>query len=213
MSQAPSRRSIAVLAVVVASALILGAGFSVRARRDRAAWWTRTERICACGEGTRRDLARLAGDARDSGGLGEVAAAQRALLQADCDDLRVAVSRRAWGDELRRRPLRVIATDAHHQRAEAVSRSLAAMCGGANEELWQGVARDLQAHADDPPGDELYRVRQTVAAHLRVRNAMCADRARLTVAPRSYTLSAFDADRQASRCQREVRAPRAPGRR
>lgn len=212
VARTPSRRAL-VAVVVGATAVFVGAGMTVRARRDRAGWWSRAERICACGDTTRRDLGRLAQDARDSGGLGEVAGAQRALLQADCDDLRVAVSRRSWGDEVARRPLRVIATDAHHQRAEAVSRSLTAMCTGANDELWQGVAQDLAAHAGDPAGDDPYRVRQTVAAHLRVRNAMCGDRARLAVTPRSYTLSAHDADRQASRCQREVRAPRAPGRR
>jgi len=212
MGDAPSRKTLGAV-VVVATLAFVGAGLTVRARRDRATWWARAERICSCGDATRRDLGRLAQDARDSGGLGAVAGAQRALLQADCDDLRVAVSRRSWSDEVARRPLRVIATDAHHQRAAAVTRSLATMCSGSNDELWQAVALDLAAHASDPPGDDAHRVRVTVGAHLRVRDAMCRDRARLSVTPRSYVLSALDADRQSSECHREVRAPRTTHRR
>lgn len=203
---APALRRAAVLAALGAVVVFGGVGLAVRARRDRAAWWTRAERLCACGDSTRAQLGRLAQDARDSGGLGDVAAAQRALLQSDCDDVRVAVQRRAWGDELARRPLRVIATDAHHERSRAVVRSLDRMCGQANEDLWRSVALDLEAHAHDPPGSELHRVRATAASHLAVRDTMCHERERLSVPPRSYVLSAVEADRQASECRREIRA-------
>ena len=186
------------LAAVALGALFLG----LRARRSRAAWWGRAERVCACGEATRRALGRLSQEA--VGGLGEVAGAQRALLQSDCDDLRVAVSRRSWSDELARRPLRVIATDQHHDRAASVSRALGLMCSGSNDEFWQRLSLDLAAHADDPPADDPYRVRATARGHLTIREAMCADRSRLTVAPRSYGLSETDADRQAAECPREL---------
>lgn len=179
-------------------------GLGLRARRDRATWWSRTERICACGDATRRALGRLAQEA--SGGLAEVAGAQRALLQADCDDLRVAVSRRAWSDELTRRPMRVIATEVHYQRAAAVTAALGAMCGARNEEFWQRLALDLAAHANDPPMDDPYRVRATARGHLAIRGAMCSDRGPLSVQPRSYVLSPMDAEQQAAECARSLRA-------
>ena len=190
------------MAVAVAAVSLGALAGGVRARRSRAAWWGRAERVCSCGEPTRQALGRLSQEA--VGGLGEVAGAQRALLQSDCDDLRVAVSRRSWSDELSRRPLRVIATDQHHDRAAAVTRALGAMCSGANDEFWQRLSLDLAAHADDPPADDPYRVRATARGHLTIREAMCADRSRLTVAPRSYGLSETDADRQAAECPREL---------
>jgi len=201
VSTVPSRRSLFVAAAL--TLLALGSTITaVRARRSRAAWWGRAERICACGESTRRALGRLSQEA--VGGLGEVAGAQRALLQSDCDDLRVAVSRRSWSDELSGRPLRVIATEQHHQRAASVTRSLDAMCGGAHEEFWERLSLDLAAHSGEAPADDPYRVRATARGHLAIRQAMCADRSRLTIAPRSYTLSAADAERQASECLREL---------
>lgn len=201
MSAVPSRRSLGVAAAL--ALLALGSTLAaVRARRSRAAWWGRAERVCACGESTRRALGRLSQEA--VGGLGEVAGAQRALLQSDCDDLRVAVSRRTWSDELAGRPLRVIATEQHHQSAASVTRSLEAMCGGAHEEFWQRLSLDLAAHQGESPADDPYRVRATARGHLAIRRAMCADRARLTVAPRSYALSPADAERQASECAREL---------
>ena len=201
MSAVPSRRSLGVAAAL--TLLALGSIITlVRARRSRAAWWGRAERVCACGESTRRALGRLSQEA--VGGLGEVAGAQRALLQSDCDDLRVAVSRRSWSDELAARPLRVIATEQHHQRAASVTRSLDAMCGGAHEEFWQRLSLDLAENAGEAPADDPYRVRATARGHLAIRQAMCSDRSRLTVAPRSYTLSPADAERQASECLREL---------
>lgn len=103
-----------------------------------------------------------------------------------------------------RRPLRVIATDQHHERAASVTRALGVMCSGANDEFWQRLSLDLAAHASDPSADDPYRVRATARGHLAIREAMCADRSRLTVAPRSYVLSATEADRQASECSREL---------
>lgn len=201
MSALTSRRSLGAAAAL--ALLALGSTIAaVRARRSRAAWWGRAERVCACGESTRRALGRLSQEA--VGGLGEVAGAQRALLQSDCDDLRVAVSRRSWSDELAARPLRVIATEQHHQRAASVTRSLEAMCGGAHEEFWQRLSLDLAAHSGEAPTDDPYRVRATARGHLAIRQAMCADRSRLTVAPRSYALSAADAEAQASECLREL---------
>lgn len=201
MSAVPSRRSLGVAAAL--ALLALGSTIAaVRARRSRAAWWGRAERVCACGESTRRALGRLSQEA--VGGLGEVAGAQRALLQSDCDDLRVAVSRRSWSDELAGRPLRVIATEQHHQRAASVSRSLEAMCGGAHEEFWQRLSLDLAAHPVVAPADDPYRVRATARGHLSIRQAMCAGRSRLTIAPRSYALTPADAERQASECVREL---------
>lgn len=201
MSALSSRRSPGVAAALALLALF-SIVMAVRARRSRAAWWGRAERVCACGEPTRRSLGRLSQEA--VGGLGEVAGAQRALLQSDCDDLRVAVSRRSWADELTARPLRVVATEQHHQRAASVARSLDAMCGSANEEFWQRLSLDLAAHPGEAPADDPYRVRATARGHLAIRQAMCADRSRLTVAPRSYSLSPADAERQAAECAREL---------
>lgn len=199
------RRALAV-AVPVAVAMFVALGLGLRARRGRAAWWGRAERLCACGEPTRRALGGLAQEAH--WGLDALATAQRALLQSDCDDLRVAVSRRAWSDELARRPLRVVVTERHHEHAAAVTRSLGVLCGAAHEEDWQRLGLDLTAHANDPPADDPYRVRASARRHLAVREAMCRDRARLSAPPRSYGVTATEADRQATECLREVASPR-----
>ncbi|MDB4932132.1 MAG: hypothetical protein JWM10_4616, partial [Myxococcaceae bacterium] len=142
------------------------------------------------------------------GGLAEVAAAQRELLQSDCDDLRLAVSRRSWADELRRRPLRVTATDRQHQLAGRVAESIGVMCGARHAEFWQRLGDDLAVHAHDSTPDDLAVVRTLARGHLAIRQGMCADRARLTAQPRSYEISAEDAERQAAECQREVASPR-----
>lgn len=199
-----SRRALATvvpLALVVAAAVALG----VRARRSRAGWWGRAERICACGAPTRRALGRL-GQMAD-GGLAEVAAAQRALLQSDCDDLRLAVSRRSWADELRRRSLRVTATDLQHERAAAVGEAIAVMCGPRHAEFWQRLSNDLAAHANDPPRDDLAVIRTLARGHLAIRQGMCAGRTRLAAPPRSYVIGAEDAERQASECQHQLATP------
>ena len=192
-------------AALAAAVLFLGVVTALvgrRVRAQRAAWWSRAERVCSCGETTRRALGRLAqvGD----GGLAQVAAAQRALLQSDCDDLRLAVSRRGWVDELRHRPLQVIATDQQHARAAAVTEAIGVMCGARHAEFWQRLASDLAAHAHDPPTNDLVVIRALARGHLAIRQGMCADRARLTVPPRSYAITDADAERQASECRREV---------
>lgn len=200
MNSAATTRALAAATFALVAFVAVAVG--VRARRNRASWWGRAERVCSCGDATRRALGRLSQEA--VGGLAEAAAAQRALLQSDCDDLRVAVSRRSWGDELARRPLRVVATDQHYARAEAVTRSLATMCAGVNEEFWERLTLDLAAHEGDPAEEPSSRVRAIARGHLAIRTGMCRDRARLTTAPRSYALTAIDADRQASECAREI---------
>lgn len=196
----------ALAALAAVSALVAALVAWSRVRDRRAEWWGRAERVCTCGNATRRALGRLAQVA--DGGLAEVAAAQRDLLQSDCDDLRLAVSRRTWADELRERPLRVTATDRQHELAGRVTAAIGVMCGARHAEFWQRLGDDLAAHARDSVPDDLAVVRTLARGHLAIRQGMCADRARLTVPPRSYEISAADAERQAAECQREVASSR-----
>ena len=201
MGDAVVKRAAPVVLAVVGAAFIVVAVLAVRARRNE--WWRRTEAICACGAPVRERLEHLRAEA--TGGLAEVAGEQATVLQFDCEDLRLAVSRRTVSDEFGRRALRVVATEGHFDHARRLARSLDAMCGSVNEPFWRALADDLALPQGTPPPADPFGVRATAARHVALRTAMCADRAALQTLPRSYDLTAAEADASARECAAAVR--------
>jgi hypothetical protein len=185
------RRPLAALAVVLA----LAAGAYLRVRQQRARWWTRVERLCACNAPVVRRL-----DAMSHvpiGGFDRVVAAQVRTLTAGCEDLRAAMTRRSAVESLRDTALRVSPTPAHDRAQRDIARELALTCGEEHHVFWNDLrARTARNNQDDTPR-EIVRV---ASEFLRVRDAMCARRAALSGPPARYDLSARDADRQGRTC-------------
>lgn len=187
-----SRRGLALGAIGLAALGLWG-----RARSQRARWWSRVERLCACHEPTLARMAALQEIA--PGGLDRVLAAQRRSLAGECDDLRVAMARRAALQDVAGAPLPVEPTEAHRAAQRDVARALGLMCGDEHRVFWTGlrdrVARDQAAGAGASPA-----VLRMATEQLRIRGAMCAGRASLSAPPGPYALTAAEADAQGARC-------------
>ncbi len=184
-------------AIGAALGLALLGGAYVRVRRETGRWWTRAERLCACNGPAIISLHGLT--PVPMGGLDRVADAQARSLSEGCNDLRVAVARRTFVDNLRGVSLRVRPTAEHQRTQREVARSLGLMCGEEHQRFW----RDLRAHHErirTAPDDTPREIVRVSAEALRVRDAMCARRAVLGGPPQGYELDALDADRQSRTC-------------
>lgn len=187
----PRRISLLATAAVVV-AVALGARAVLTRRRDEA--WRRIERVCACGDTTRRQLTVL--ERVSVGGLELVSRLQRRALEDDCDDLRVAQVRQRPLDVLAGRPLSVSVSPHHRGVMREMVVALERMC-----ELERPGWDSLRARVTSPaPAGEDPRVREAAREQLRIRDAMCARRPALLRPPQDYTLTRAELAQQAVTC-------------
>lgn len=188
----PQRLALVAAAVVVAGVLLGGRAVLTR-RRDEA--WRRIERVCACGDVTRRQLSML--ERLSVGGLELVANLQRRALEDDCNELRVAQVRQRSLDVLRGRALQVSVSPHHRGVMRELVVALERMC-----ELERPGWEMLRARAATPTPGEDGRVHEAAREQLRIRDAMCARRPALLRPPQDYALTREELAQQAATCGR-----------